>query len=112
MSANIGYQFHGKVMCSSGLIPVGGCVGDWRALFQSLDRGFFDYYDDADNEHPCLAKKPERTAMNVQRPQWLQQKMVSGPVSRACSTTSWQRSSVSRVDSLCIDGWNVDLNHH
>lgn len=28
-----------------------------------------------------------------------------------CSTTSWQISFVSRVDRLCIDGWNV-VDHH
>lgn len=68
MSANIGYQFHGKVMCLSGLTPVGGRVGDWRTLFQSLDRGLLDYYDGVDNGYLCLAKKRERTAINVQRP--------------------------------------------
>lgn len=99
-------------MCSSGRIPVGGSVGNRRALFQSLNRGLLDNYDDADNEHLCLATKSERTAMNVQRPQWLLSKMVGGLFSRACSTNSWQNSSVSRVDSLCIDGWDVDLNHH
>lgn len=100
VSANLAYEFHGKVMCSTGLIPVGGCVGDLRALFQALDRGLFDYDDDADNEYPCMAKRPEGTAMNIQRPQWLQQEMVGELISRKCSTTSWQKSSVSRDDRL------------
>lgn len=82
MSANLGYEFHGKVMCSSGFISEDVCVGDWEDLFQSLDRGLLDYYDDADNEHPRIVKRPESTGMSIQRPQWLPQKMVSGSVSR------------------------------
>lgn len=80
-------------------------------LFPSLDRGLFADYDDADNRHPSIAKRPAGTAMSMQRPQWLRQKLVGGPVSRECSTTSWQIRFVSRIDRLCIDGWNV-MDHH
>lgn len=98
--------------CVPGSIPVGGCVGDWRALFPSLDRVLFGDCGDADNGHPPIAKRPESTAMSIQRPKWLQQKVVGGLVSRKCSTASWQRRLVSKGDRLCIDSWNVNVDHH
>lgn len=111
-SANLGLGFHGEVMCSTGSIPVGRCVGDWRALFPSLDRGLFGEYDDADNGPPSIATRPGGTTISLQRSYWLQQKLVGGPVSRKCSTTSWQISFVSRFSRLCIECWILDLDDH